>query len=279
MAAPACSTGRSTTRCRASATTAGPGRGTSAGPPAAGTISHPRCSPRCCGCPAIRSRWPPSGPRGILPATVAGRAFSTDEARGLFAGAAAHSFLPLSRPFTTSMGLMLLTSAHVAGWPSAQGGSQAIADAMACPSRRARRHDRDGTHRSTPWTTSRSLGWCSSTSPPGSSSASAAMPCRTGTGTGWAASSYGPGVFKVDYALSAAGALDQPGRPPGGVPPPRRHAPGDRRRRGRRGRRSPPGAPVRAGRPSPASSIPPAPPPVSTRSGRTATCRPARRWT
>jgi phytoene dehydrogenase-like protein len=71
------------------------------------------------------------GVRGVLPATVAGRAFATEEARGLLAGASAHAFLPLSRPFTTAMGLMLLASGHVAGWPSARGGSQAVADAMA----------------------------------------------------------------------------------------------------------------------------------------------------
>ena len=71
------------------------------------------------------------GARGVLPATWFGRAFATDEARALFAGCAAHSFLPLDRPFTTSVGLMLLASAHVAGWPSARGGSQSIADAMA----------------------------------------------------------------------------------------------------------------------------------------------------
>ena len=71
------------------------------------------------------------GLRGLLPATTFARAFDTEEARGLFAGCAAHAFLPLSRPLTTSMGLMLLASAHIAGWPVAKGGSQAIADAMA----------------------------------------------------------------------------------------------------------------------------------------------------
>ena len=71
------------------------------------------------------------GLRGLPPATWAGRVFRTDEARGLLAGASAHSFLPLSRPLTTSMGIMLLASAHVAGWPVARGGSQAIVDAMA----------------------------------------------------------------------------------------------------------------------------------------------------
>ncbi|MGQ0432815.1 MAG: phytoene desaturase family protein [Microthrixaceae bacterium] len=71
------------------------------------------------------------GARGLLPATVAGRAFTTDEARGIFGGAAAHAFLPLSHVLTTAMGMMLLASGHVAGWPVAKGGSQAIVDAMA----------------------------------------------------------------------------------------------------------------------------------------------------
>jgi phytoene dehydrogenase-like protein len=70
------------------------------------------------------------GLRGVLPATVAGRVFDTDEAAGLFAGAAAHTFLPLSRPFTTAMGIMLLASGHVAGWPCIRGGSERMADAM-----------------------------------------------------------------------------------------------------------------------------------------------------
>jgi phytoene dehydrogenase-like protein len=69
--------------------------------------------------------------RGLPPATWAARVFRTDEAQGLLAGAAAHSFLPLSRPLTTAMGIMLLASAHVAGWPVAKGGSQSIVDAMA----------------------------------------------------------------------------------------------------------------------------------------------------
>lgn len=71
------------------------------------------------------------GVRAVLPATVFCRTFQTEEAKALFAGAAAHAFLPLSRPLTTAMGLMLLSSAHVAGWPVAKGGSQSIADAMA----------------------------------------------------------------------------------------------------------------------------------------------------
>ena len=69
--------------------------------------------------------------RGLPSATIVGGRFVTDEASGLFGGTAAHAFLRLTRPFTAAMGLMLLASGHVAGWPAARGGSQAIAAAMA----------------------------------------------------------------------------------------------------------------------------------------------------
>ncbi len=54
-----------------------------------------------------------------------------EQAGALFAGSAAHAFLPLDRPLTASFGLLLLASAHAAGWPVAQGGSQRVVDAMA----------------------------------------------------------------------------------------------------------------------------------------------------
>jgi phytoene dehydrogenase-like protein len=57
--------------------------------------------------------------------------FETEAARALFAGAAAHSFLPLEQPASASFGLVLLILAHISGWPFPRGGSQAIADALA----------------------------------------------------------------------------------------------------------------------------------------------------
>ena len=56
--------------------------------------------------------------------------FETPPARALFAGAAAHSFLRLEQPASASFGLVLLVLAHVYGWPFPRGGSQAIADAL-----------------------------------------------------------------------------------------------------------------------------------------------------
>ena len=61
---------------------------------------------------------------------LATRRFETDRARGLFAGIAAHSMLPLTSPITAAAGLVLGLMGHAFGWPLAHGGSQRIADAM-----------------------------------------------------------------------------------------------------------------------------------------------------
>lgn len=66
------------------------------------------------------------------PATWVARGhFRGERARSLFAGCAAHSILPLSHFFTAALGLMFALTGHVAEWPVAAGGSQAIADALA----------------------------------------------------------------------------------------------------------------------------------------------------
>jgi phytoene dehydrogenase-like protein len=57
--------------------------------------------------------------------------FRGDRARALFAGNSAHSILPLEELSSAGFGLMLGTVAHAVGWPIAQGGSQAVADALA----------------------------------------------------------------------------------------------------------------------------------------------------
>jgi phytoene dehydrogenase-like protein len=70
--------------------------------------------------------------RSALPASaLARRVFRGPRARALFAGLAAHSMVPLTRLPTASYGLVLAVLAHVAGWPLARGGSQRLADGMA----------------------------------------------------------------------------------------------------------------------------------------------------
>ena len=72
------------------------------------------------------------GIRALWPAATLGRTlFRAEQAHALFAGLAAHAIMPLEWPLTASFGLMLGTLAHVVGWPLPRGGSQAIADALA----------------------------------------------------------------------------------------------------------------------------------------------------
>jgi phytoene dehydrogenase-like protein len=83
-------------------------------------------------------RWPRHplalarfGLPALLPATVLTRLFRGEAAKGLFAGMAAHAIQPLGNLATSAIGLVLLMAAHRGGWPLPQGGSQAIADALA----------------------------------------------------------------------------------------------------------------------------------------------------
>jgi len=57
--------------------------------------------------------------------------FEGEKARGLFAGNGAHSFLPLEKPPSALFGLVLGTLGHAFGWPFPKGGSQKIADVLA----------------------------------------------------------------------------------------------------------------------------------------------------
>jgi phytoene dehydrogenase-like protein len=68
----------------------------------------------------------------LLPAAALVKTlFRGERARAVFSGMAAHSMLPLDAPATASFGLMLSLLAHAIGWPMARTGSQAIVEAMA----------------------------------------------------------------------------------------------------------------------------------------------------
>ena len=72
------------------------------------------------GIPALRSA-------GALAASR----FRTAQARAMFTGLGAHSMLSLRRPATAAFGLVLGAAAHAYGWPFAHGGSQRVSDALA----------------------------------------------------------------------------------------------------------------------------------------------------
>jgi phytoene dehydrogenase-like protein len=72
------------------------------------------------------------GARAIQSAQrFAGRHFRERRARGLFAGIAAHSSMPLEESPTAAFGLFLGVLGHACGWPVAKGGSQRLSDALA----------------------------------------------------------------------------------------------------------------------------------------------------
>lgn len=71
------------------------------------------------------------GLKAILPAaTFANLFFKGDRAKALFAGCAAHSILPFSNYFTTALGLVFLATGHSVDWPVVKGGSQQLANAL-----------------------------------------------------------------------------------------------------------------------------------------------------
>jgi phytoene dehydrogenase-like protein len=126
--------------------------------------------------------------------------FGTQAARALLGGAAAHSFLPLEQPGSASFGLVLLMLAHGSGWPFPRGGSQAIADALAARLRSLGGEIETGSHisslRELP---SSNVVLCDVTPAQLISLAGDLLPSRYRRRLErWR---YGPGVFKLDYAL------------------------------------------------------------------------------
>jgi phytoene dehydrogenase-like protein len=68
----------------------------------------------------------------ICPTTFLAKSlFRHEPARALFAGIAAHSFLPLEAPISSAFALVLGLAGHAVGWPIPRGGSQRIANALA----------------------------------------------------------------------------------------------------------------------------------------------------
>ena len=141
------------------------------------------------------------GARGGWPATVLARAALRGEAaRALLAGLAAHSMLDLHRPITAGYGLFLGALAHSVGWPVAVGGSASLADALV-----ARLRDLGGeVVTDHPVTSAADI-------PPARvilldlgprqllSIYGTALPARYRAALG--RYRYGPGVFKLDWAL------------------------------------------------------------------------------
>jgi phytoene dehydrogenase-like protein len=138
---------------------------------------------------------------GLLPARWLARRFETDEARAVLAGVSAHSMAPLTAPLTGAFGLLLTLTAHSVGWPVVAGGSSVIADALVGELERL-----GGTIATGHWVRSLpelppSTAVVLDTAPKGLVAlAGADLPARYGRALD--RFRYGPGVCKVDWALS-----------------------------------------------------------------------------
>jgi phytoene dehydrogenase-like protein len=83
-------------------------------------------------------RTPPSNPlimarfalNGVPSASHLATRFVTPEGKALIAGACSHAMLPLTSPVTAAFGLFLTVTAHAGGWPVIEGGSARLIDAF-----------------------------------------------------------------------------------------------------------------------------------------------------
>ncbi len=70
------------------------------------------------------------GMNALLSARTIARRFQSERTRALFAGLAAHSFLSLNEPLSGAFGMLMAVPAHAVGWPIPCGGSQSLANAL-----------------------------------------------------------------------------------------------------------------------------------------------------
>ncbi len=146
------------------------------------------------------------GLNALLPTTTVARRFSTEPARALFAGLAAHSFMALNQPLSASFGLVLGAAAHAVGWPIPRGGAQSLANALAAHLAHLGGRITTSTRiRSLTDLPASDLTLCDITprqllTLAGESSPNKLSPTYRRQ---LAAYKYGPGAFKVDYALSS----------------------------------------------------------------------------
>ena len=138
---------------------------------------------------------------GLRSAANVVRYFAEPPARALFAGCAAHSFLPLDAPGSAAFGLILGIAAHALDWPCARGGSQQIVEALSA------RAQADGCEIRTNSPVRSAADLPSSRAvlfdvTPRQLEAIAAHHLSATYRRRLRKFQYGPGAFKIDYALS-----------------------------------------------------------------------------
>jgi len=140
------------------------------------------------------------GMRGIQSATRLAGSAEEELFPALFSGCAAHAVLPLERPLTASVGLLFLALAHTSGWRYPRGGAASISRALASYleslggeislSRPVRSWDDLPDHRAAIFTTG-----------PAALAEIAGDRLSARRRKRFQSWPYGPGAFKVDFAL------------------------------------------------------------------------------
>lgn len=77
--------------------------------------------------PVLLARF---GPLAFLPAKILVQLFRSERTKALFAGLAAHSFLSLDEPLSAAFGIILGAAAHAVGWPIPRGGAQSLTNSL-----------------------------------------------------------------------------------------------------------------------------------------------------
>jgi phytoene dehydrogenase-like protein len=140
----------------------------------------------------VRAMWPASA--------YANWRFQQTRAKALFAGCAGHSILPFHRLFTAALGLIFCIAGHVEPWPVAAGGSQAIPRALGSFLQSVGGKLRTGIRVGSPSDLPSARVYLFDTSPDQLAAiASPVLPRRYLTRLG--RYRYGPGAFKLDWAL------------------------------------------------------------------------------
>ena len=137
--------------------------------------------------------------------SLARSAFTSPRTRALFAGLAAHSCISLDQPLSSAIALVLAASAHAIGWPIPQRGAQAIPNALiahlqSLSGQIHTSHPIDANEFRTLQSTG-ALILCDTS--PAQLLTLAGNTLTTHTRTAYGRFQYGPGAFKVDFALSS----------------------------------------------------------------------------
>lgn len=140
----------------------------------------------------------------LLSATgLARTVFSDAPAQALFAGCAAHSVMPLDAPLSASVAIVLVAAGHTLGWPVSGGGSQSLVNAMA-----AHLESLGGTLNTAHEITSLDAFVPGSLTLFDTSTSALDRIAGARLSSGYRANlrrfEQGPGIFKIDWALSEA---------------------------------------------------------------------------